>query len=53
MNKSEMIRNVTKDNLSKTNEQIKQLVRAKFGTIVETNLIISIVGSEKAHHNRW
>ena len=47
MNKSEMIRNIVKDNLSLTNEQIKQQVRAKYGTTVETNLIISIVGSEK------
>jgi len=47
MNKSEMIRSIVKDNLSMTNEQIKQQVRAKYGTTVETNLIISIVGSEK------
>lgn len=47
MTKSEMIRSIVKDNLSLTNEQIKQQVRAKYGTTVETNLIISIVGSEK------
>lgn len=47
MNKTEMIRSIVKDNLSMTNEQIKQHVKMKYQTTVETNLIIAVVGSEK------
>jgi hypothetical protein len=47
MNKTEMIREVCKDNMSMTNEAIKHAVRLRYKTTVETNLIIAVVGSEK------
>ena len=47
MNKSDMVREVCKDNMSMTNEAIKHAVRLRYKTTVETNLIIAVVGSEK------
>lgn len=46
MNKSEMIRAVVKDDLGMSNAAIKHAVKAKFNTIVETNLVIFALGSE-------
>lgn len=46
MNKVSMIRAVAKDNLALSNAQIKQEVKARFNTIVETNLVIYTLGSE-------
>ena len=50
MRKSDMIRDVCKHNMSMTNEEIKQAVRIRYKTTVETNLIIATVGSEKDRH---
>ncbi len=39
MNKSEMIRAVVKDDAGMSNATIKNMVKIKFNTIVEANLI--------------
>ena len=46
MNKSEMIRAVVKDDAGMTNATIKNMVKAKFNTIVEANLIHYVLGKE-------
>ena len=46
MNKVSMIRAVAKDNLGMSNAVVKQQVKARFNTIVETNLVIYTLGSE-------
>lgn len=47
MTKTEMIRDVCRNNIGITNNTIKELVRTKYSTTVESNLIIAAVGSEK------
>ena len=46
MNKSQMIRLVTKDDVGMTNAAIKNAVKMKFNTIVEANLIHYVLGNE-------
>ena len=46
MNKSQMIRLVTKDDVGMTNAAIKNAVKMKFNTIVEANLIHYVLGKE-------
>ena len=43
--RAEAIRQVTKDDLSQTNDQIKNQVRARYGLDVGTNQIIEVCGS--------
>ena len=45
--KTEMIREVVKDNLQYTNKQVKELVWAKHGVRVGSNEVINAVGSER------
>ena len=47
MTKTEMIRDVCRNNIGITNNTIKELVRSKYSTTVEINLTIAVVGSEK------
>lgn len=47
MTKTEMIRDVCRNNIGITNRTIKELARSKYLNSVETNLIIAVVGSEK------
>jgi len=47
MNKTQMVRSVTENNLAMSNAAIKHAVKAKYQTVVETNLIISAIGSER------
>ena len=47
MTKTEMIRDVCRNKIGITNNTIKELVRSKYSTTVESNLIIAVVGSEK------
>lgn len=46
MNKSEMIRAVVKDDAGMNNAAIKNMVKMKFNTIVEENLIHYVLGNE-------
>jgi hypothetical protein len=46
MNKVSMIRAVVKDDAGMTNATIKNMVKAKFNTIVEANLIHYVLGNE-------
>ena len=47
MTKTEMIRDVCRNNIGIANNTIKELVRSNYSTTVESNLIIAAVGSEK------
>jgi len=47
MNKTQMVRSVTENNLAMSNAAIKHAVKDRYQTVVETNLIISAIGSEK------
>ena len=51
MNKSQMIRAVVKDDLGMSNAAIKHAVKAKFNTIVETNLILYCLPKESERIN--
>ena len=46
MNKSQMIRAVVKDDAGMSNATIKNMVKIKFNTIVEANLIHYVLGKE-------
>lgn len=46
MNKVSMIRAVVKDDAGMSNATIKNMVKAKFNTIVEANLIHYVLGNE-------
>ncbi len=46
MNKVSMIRAVVKDDAGMSNATIKNMVKAKFNTIVEANLIHYVLGKE-------
>jgi hypothetical protein len=45
ISKSDAIREVLKDDLSQTAEQIKREVRQRWGLLVESNLICNVSGS--------
>ena len=49
--KTEAIRDVLKEDLSQTAEQIKREVRRRFGLLVESNLICNVCGSLESRVN--
>lgn len=51
ISKAQAIKNVTKDDISKTNSQIKKEVFLAYGLKVESNQIIGVLGSEKSR--KW
>ena len=46
-NKSELIREVSKICPASTNKQVKKLIMEKYGVVVESNLIIAVIGKER------
>jgi len=48
ISKSEAIREVLKEDLSQTAEQIKREVRRRYGLLVESNLICNVTGSHES-----
>ena len=46
-NKSELIREVSKIFPASTNKQVKKLIMEKYGVVVESNLIIAVIGKER------
>jgi hypothetical protein len=51
ISKAQAIKNVTKDDISKTNSQIKKEVFLAYGLKVESNQIIGVLGPEKSR--KW
>jgi hypothetical protein len=48
ISKSDAIREVLKEDLSQTAEQIKREVRRRYGLLVESNLICNVTGSHES-----
>ncbi len=46
-NKSQLIREVSKTIPGLTNKQVKKLILERYGVVVESNLIIAVIGKER------